>query len=113
MKLILLLSTLLFSVQTFACSCVYDYGHRDSGVMKKISKKVGLNDYKALQVTDFKLQYTALASVDPAFYGQCGCTSFVKMKWDVAYTKDDKACTALAVKNVWNNRMKVKDIDCK
>lgn len=114
MKLLILLASVLFSAQIFACSCDYDYGSRDDKKIKRMAKLVGVADFKQIQILDYDVRPTALAVLDPYNYGrQCSCTSFVKSIWDIAYNKDDKACTAKAINNEWNNKMKVKDIDCK
>lgn len=112
MKLIILLASVLFSAQTFACSCDYDYYDRHDDKVKRMAKLVDV-DFKTIQLTDSQIRTTAMATIDPANYGQCGCTSFVKITWQIAYSKADKACSATAVYSVWNDKMKVKEIDCK
>ena len=113
MKTFIFLS-LFISGPAMACSCSYDYGHRDSSILKRAGTVLEI-DAKAIQVNDYTITTTVMAVLDPASYGQrsCGCTSFVKRVWEVSYLKNDQACDATIINNVWNDNLKIKNIVCK
>lgn len=110
----LIFVSLFVSGSALACSCSYDYGHRDSSILKRAADVMEI-DAKGIQVNDYKVKMTAMAALDPYSYSSrsCGCTSFVKRVWDISYTKNDQACDATIVNNVWNNNLKVTNIVCK
>lgn len=113
MKTLILLSFFI-SGSALACSCSYDYGHRDSSILKRASALINV-DAKAIQVNDYTIKYTAASVLDPASYGSrsCGCTSFVKRIWDVSFTRNDQACDGTIINSVWNDALKIKNIVCK
>ncbi len=113
MKALILIS-LLITGNALACSCEYDYGAYSKSFMNRAANLI--KDVKGddLHITNYEIKYTAMAYMDPTSYGRhsCGCTSFVKRVWNITYTKSDKACEAEVVLNVWNDKMKVKNINC-
>src|SRR5688572_577557 len=109
---ILIALCLFVSGQALACSCTYDYEGNDERFFVRAARIIGIEE-KNIQVNNYDLKYTAAAMVDPAYYSECGCTSFVKRIWDISYDKNNKSCEARIVAPVYNDSLKVKDIVCK
>lgn len=111
MKFALIVLSLVFSAQVFACSCSYDYGTYSKEILTEMATKVGVANHKDIKILDWDIEYTALSSVIRDRH--CGCSAFVRKTWDIFYVKGDQVCEAKAVLKVWNNKMKIKDIHCK
>ena len=113
MKTLILLS-LLASGSALACQCSYDWDDMGPGLENRIVKLTGAAKAKDIKVEYYEVKYTPMSYVDPTSYGSrsCGCTSFVKQVWDITYPKGEKSCKAQIVFNVWNEKLKAKNIAC-
>jgi hypothetical protein len=114
MKIFLILGLCLYSSLCLACSCEYDYGSRSLKFMDRAAALIGDIQGKELKIIRYNVEYTALGYVDPTSYGRrsCGCTSFVKRVWDLGFEKNGAACEAKVILQVWNNKMKLKNVNC-
>lgn len=113
MKTLFLAFSLFLSAGALACSCDYDYGSRSPEFMNRAGKLLALPGHE-ITVTDYKLELAAMAYADPAFYStrSCGCTPFVKRVWHISFQREGLNCTAKAILQVWNNRMKIRNQHC-
>lgn len=110
MKLTLALIALAFSAQVFACSCSYDYADRDKSILTEMAQKLDIASYKDIKVLDYNVKYLPLSVIarDP----HCHCSSFVRMIWDIRYPQNGQICVANVTVNVWNEKMKIKEVVC-